>query len=79
MRKNIILKFENVFDGFEVLLYNDADAEGTAERKGPFYVESVNADASCPVVVQFDSWEAAHAQFKKDVDTEADMVFNEFS
>ena len=79
MRKNVILKFENVFDGFEITLYNDADAEGTAERKGPFYVELINADGSDPVTAKCESWEFAHAHFKEHVSKEADMVINEFS
>lgn len=78
MRKNIILKFENTFDGFEILLYNDADAEGTAERKGPFFVTSENEDGSATSQVKFDAWADAHREFKNMVMAEADAVIAEF-
>lgn len=78
MRQNTILKFENEFDGYTICLFNDADAEGAAERKGPFFITSENEDATVTASYSFDTWEAAHSYFKKMVIAEADAVIAEF-
>jgi hypothetical protein len=78
MRKNIILKFENEFDGYTICLFNDADSEGAAERKGPFFVTQENADGSVTSSIKFDAWADAHREFKNMILAESDMVLAEF-